>query len=177
LASTASQSQLPAQNNKPDAHPSAPSPLAHPSTSFNAPTPKPRSRRNIFPSSVSTQPEVRLQPPTPSSAGSQFTKIAKGLAREIEAEQSRWDIDVSSGNGAENSWRKANISKAKPERSPFGDIANQHTARRGSIKSPRVKMHLPDVTGLTSAVESPAKPTLKHYMYQDDDGPGESEGE
>lgn len=45
------------------------------------------------------------------------------------------------------------------------------TPRRSSIKSPRRKpnVQLPDVTGLTNAVESPDKPLQRHYAYRSDD--------
>lgn len=38
------------------------------------------------------------------------------------------------------------------------------------------KIHLPDITGLTSAVESPAKTGLQHYPYSTGDRPRDSEG-
>jgi hypothetical protein len=41
---------------------------------------------------------------------------------------------------------------------------------------PRGRVHLPDVTGLTSAVESPDKLGLKYYAYHEDT-PGEIEGD
>lgn len=51
------------------------------------PTPRPRKVH------MRTQPinsDNVLRPPTPSTGNSNFTRLAKGLAREIEAEQSRW---------------------------------------------------------------------------------------
>lgn len=149
---------------------------------YNAPTKvRHTTKRNIFPSYTSTQPEVRLLPPTPSTVGSKFTKMARGLAREleVEAEQSRWHS------------RAERSRTAAPERNPFSDIVNypsgsadairQPTPRRGAMKSqsgltPNGKVHLPDVTGLTSAVESPAKTGLQYYPCNTGDRPRESEG-
>jgi hypothetical protein len=51
------------------------------------PTPRPR---KIQPHLQVTEPNVALRPPTPSTANSHFTRLARGLAREIELEQSRW---------------------------------------------------------------------------------------
>ena len=49
------------------------------------PTPRPRKVRT-----QDVNLDTALRPPTPSTANSNFTRLAKGLAREIEAEQSRW---------------------------------------------------------------------------------------
>jgi hypothetical protein len=51
--------------------------------SFDIPTPR-RSR-----SHSKVHPQVTVQPPTPSNASSKFTKMAKGLAREIEGEREK----------------------------------------------------------------------------------------
>ena len=50
--------------------------------SFDIPTPRAKSHSKIHP-------QVNVQPPTPSNASSRFTKLAKGLAREIENERER----------------------------------------------------------------------------------------
>ena len=50
--------------------------------SFDIPTPRVKSHSKIHP-------QVNVQPPTPSNASSKFTKMAKGLAREIENERER----------------------------------------------------------------------------------------
>lgn len=150
------------------------------------PTPKPRSKRNPAP-----QPEVTVQPPTPSSAGSRFTKMARGLAKDIEAEQkSIWSEGIRSGAGADPLAQSTmRDHKAKPrgtavttDRNPFSDIGNAlNTGARMNVKerrsTPRTsKVHLPDVTGLTSAVASPAKTGLDHYGYEGDEEPREAEG-
>ncbi|KAG7088592.1 hypothetical protein E1B28_012567 [Marasmius oreades] len=123
-------------------------------------TPKPRTtkRTNILPTH-SSQPEVRLQPPTPSSSTSRFNKQARGLSKDIdtEAERSRTNHkrnDMPEGFGIPGSTKHFN------------------TNRNNSSKS---RIHLPDVTGLTNAVESPAKVMLNHYSYQPTDEPRENE--
>ena len=50
--------------------------------SFDIPTPRAKSRSKIHP-------QVNVQPPTPTDASSKFTRMAKGLAREIESERER----------------------------------------------------------------------------------------
>jgi len=50
--------------------------------SFDIPTPRAKSHSKMHP-------QVTVQPPTPSNASSKFTKMAKGLAREIESERER----------------------------------------------------------------------------------------
>ncbi|KAF7346150.1 AAA family ATPase [Mycena sanguinolenta] len=87
----------------------------------------------------------------PSPAASQFTKAAQGLARDLAEEQ---------------------------DRNPFSDIANRiepgDATRRSAHSKSRV--YLPDVTGLTSAVESPAKAGGGYNAYPTDDRPRDSEG-
>ncbi|KAJ7857636.1 hypothetical protein B0H14DRAFT_3108118 [Mycena olivaceomarginata] len=113
-----------------------PSPLTRPiDDSHNIPTPRPNRR--------STAP---VSPP------SQFTKAARGLARDLIEEQQ--------------------------DRNPFSDIANRVETSKGDAtrRSAHSKSHvyLPDVTGLTSAVESPAKPG-GYNGYPVDDRPRDSE--
>jgi hypothetical protein len=76
--------------------------------------------------------------------------MARGLTREIEAEAN---------------------SRRIPKRRPFGELGNWH--QEGLEK----RVALPDVTGLTDAVESPAKPEQpRHWRYEGGDGIKESEG-
>lgn len=173
-----------AQSNRSDSrnHHPAPSPLAHTSplpqsnanTSYsNAPTPRPAKRTNIFPTYTASpqqhQPQVRLQPPTPTSTSSKFSRMARGLAREIEEEQQ------------EHAEQSRPASAPAGDRNPFDTSSTslRHpTPRRASAmkqQTPRGKVYLPDVTGLTSAVESPAKLGSEYYPYRAD-GPRESEG-
>ena len=51
------------------------------------PTPRPR---KVLLRTQDVNSNNALHPPTPSTVPSNFTRIARGLAREIEAEQSRW---------------------------------------------------------------------------------------
>jgi len=59
--------------------------------SFDIPTPRAKPHSKMHP-------QVHVQPPTPSGASSKFTKMAKGLAKEIESErerlQNRFEEDV-----------------------------------------------------------------------------------
>lgn len=168
--------------------------------SMNAPTPKPKKRTTIFPSHAtspaSAQPQLRFQPPTPSDAGSQFSRMARGLTKEIQREQGQQaetraegsrNIPISNRNHGRDH-RNTSVSAPGTDRNPF-DIANasafvkQPTPRKASamkhhVQTPRGKVHLPDVTGLTSAVESPAKMGIEHdyYPYRADDSPREIEG-
>lgn len=152
----------------------APSPLRRDSTlpidEQDFPTPKPRNpkRSNLFTSYASPQqPEVRLQPPTPSTAASKFTKMAKGLTKEIDEE-------------AEKARRPRKSDRSVDQtREPV-----QLAPRRSSLKQPvhpvgltsKSKLCLPDVTGLTSAVESPMKGGVPHYSYNASREARESDG-
>ena len=51
------------------------------------PTPRPR---KVHLRTQDVNLDIALRPPTPSTGNSNFTRLARGLAREIEAEQSRW---------------------------------------------------------------------------------------
>ncbi|KIM72446.1 hypothetical protein PILCRDRAFT_829734 [Piloderma croceum F 1598] len=130
------------------------------------PTPKPPPKR----SSVH-QPEVIVQLPTPSTVGSKFTKMAKGLARDIEAEQRViWGLPSGMEIRKIIFWRKA---RGGVERNPFSDIGNTLSSdRRTTPRAPVV--HLPDVTGLTSAVASPAKNGMDYHAYEADKEPREA---
>ncbi|TFK38989.1 hypothetical protein BDQ12DRAFT_735193 [Crucibulum laeve] len=152
------------------------SPLIATNESMNMPTPRP-ARRNQSSSSVA-RPEVRLQPPTPSSTSSKFTRMARGIAKEIEAEQWHSDDQRRVYNRQEEGSRPASAPvSGSAERNPFHDAANHDTSnvvrptpRRALVKgTPRGKVHLPDVTGLTSAVESPAKLSTNYQSYRADD--------
>lgn len=136
------------------------------------PTPKPRSKRAY----VRPQPDVVIQPPTPSSTGSRFTKMARGLAKDIEAEQkSIWSEAVNKdrdtlAHSTVHERRGSDRNGPRIARNPFSDIGNSLGAD-ASVKdrkgTPRTsKIHLPDVTGLTSAVASPAKNGLIYYGYE-----------
>ncbi|THH14555.1 hypothetical protein EW146_g5788 [Bondarzewia mesenterica] len=124
------------------------------------PTPKPKKSR-IASSRPASGPEIALRPPTPSTANSRFTKLARGLAHELEIEQSRWHApDTNGGVFAQSTVR------VKPKPAP-GASRPPFVNARGTNKSGVVQ--LPDVTGLTSAVESPAKAGLRYLGYENDE--------
>jgi hypothetical protein len=149
-------------------------------------TPRPRARRGVSRPCISYQPEVRVHPPTPSFAGSEFTKLVKGLTSEIETQR-----EVEAANGERNyKYGNRQRSSKSPGRNPFYDIVNRthpvtpddmhrraHAPRRSSVKASRgrkILSHLPDVTGLTSAVASPARVALNCRVYH---GINEGDGE
>lgn len=64
------------------------------------------------------------------------------------------------------------------DRNPFTDIANRVETGDATHRSAHSKsrVYLPDVTGLTSAVESPAKAGGGYNAYPAEDRPRDSEG-
>ncbi|KAF8158574.1 hypothetical protein B0H34DRAFT_464811 [Crassisporium funariophilum] len=155
--------------------------------SMNMPTPRPMRRSNIFPSYASSpaQPEVRLQPATPSTAGSKFSRMARGINKELEATQNHLTAAQQRAADASAAATMARPASAPVERNPFHDIAYQFpdppssfrpTPRKGSMRDTSSrKVQLPDVTGLTNAVESPAKYGAEYYPYRADNRPRDSE--
>lgn len=85
---------------------------------------------------------------------SQFTKAARGPTRNLVEEHQQHD------------------------RNPFTDIANRVETGDATHRSAHSKsrVYLPDVTGLTSAVESPAKAGGGYNAYPAEDRPRDSEG-
>ncbi|KAH9058994.1 hypothetical protein EDB83DRAFT_2548255 [Lactarius deliciosus] len=114
------------------------------------PTPRPRKIKPHM------QPDNALRPPTPSTANSHFTRLARGLAREIEVEQSRWHAPV----------EIEGLSHVGPKESgpTLRTKAMPPNAFVGSSNAKQRLVQLPDVTGLTVAVESPAK-GQSHQSY------------
>lgn len=117
--------------------------------------------------------------------------MARGLAKSIEEEQrNTWSEAIKSGNPQAQSTvhERRGKSRAGPqpvqERNPFSDIGNALGSgaraavgvreRKGTPRAPKV--HLPDVTGLTSVVASPAKNGLGYYGYEAGDEPQAAEG-
>lgn len=131
------------------------------------------------------QPEVQVQPPTPGSSDSRFTKMAKGLARDIEAEQrSMWGAALREAEGEVSVMAQSTVRDRKKqpragasERNPFKDIGNSAagTAKARNATPRTTKVHLPDVTGLTSAVASPARPGVSRHGYEGDNGTKQAE--
>ncbi|KAF6747965.1 hypothetical protein DFP72DRAFT_972051 [Ephemerocybe angulata] len=99
-------------------------------------------------------PEVRLQPPTPSTASSKFTRMARGIVRDIA--DSRADDKLSSRRSSLDKQESVPIPAARPN------------VRKGIMKEQQSKsrIHLPDVTGLTAAVESPARLGKEFHAYK-----------
>lgn len=155
--------------------------------SINVPTPRPARRSNVLPSHASSpapsQPEVRLHPATPSSTGSKFTRMARGINKELEATQQ--ELNATSNARQTIPARPAS---APAERNPFHDTPPNQTARpiiatrnptprRSAMRdTTKSRIHLPDVTGLTNAVESPMKHGAQYYPYNANERPRESEG-
>ncbi|KDQ62237.1 hypothetical protein JAAARDRAFT_189583 [Jaapia argillacea MUCL 33604] len=157
--------------------PSAPTPR-RPSAAnvpdYDIPTPRPASKLRYAQETPSQQ---KPRTPTPSSAKSEFTKLARGLARELE--ESRWDAAQprpSPRQGApfidapvtQSTVHDRRHKSRAAERNPLRDIVNAPPVLPTPSKVNK-SLHLPDVTGLTSAVESPAKGGLRYYGYEDDE--------
>ncbi|KIP08976.1 hypothetical protein PHLGIDRAFT_126688 [Phlebiopsis gigantea 11061_1 CR5-6] len=137
------------------------------------PTPRSRNKGNVSFSyhqqSLSyAQPEVNVLPPTPPTAepASKFTKMARGLAQEIEYEQNREtarrDIPVvaqSTVRGERKSTKNVKI----PLRSVVSELHDRSVGSRTPHRSG--KIYLPDVTGLTSVIASPMKLGVEYKAY------------
>ena len=149
---------------------------AQASVSNHIPTPRPARKLNAFPSYASTpaQPEVHLHPATPSTNGSKFTRMARGINKELETTQQQLVSEQQ---------------QSLVDRNPFHDVANQSepvaatpsfrrpTPRKSSMRdTSRGKVYLPDVTALTNAVNSPARSGAEYYSYGTDIRPRDSEG-
>jgi hypothetical protein len=130
--------------------------------SFDIPTPRPKSHSRVHP-------HVNVQPPTPSNTSSKFTKMAKRLAKDIENErerlQNRIEEDAVPTPSREKSRSKGN--SALRSRFRLGAqffLVFAAMGRKGIVKpSPKSRVYLPDVTGLTSVVESPARVRLDYH--------------
>ena len=131
-----------------------------------------------------TEPEVQITPATPSlrqsrrqqqqaDESSKFTTMARGLAREIEAE-----TDAAMKRNARQAAGEATPRAAyhhstiparrhQPQRSPLKQMVVGEKSERMSFSATpfRKSVQLPDVTGLTSAVASPAKVDVEFYGY------------
>ncbi|KAL1950096.1 hypothetical protein VTO73DRAFT_5218 [Trametes versicolor] len=118
------------------------------------------------------EPEVNVQPATPSlrerDQSSKFTNLARGLAREIEEEADA----VLRGSPQHEATPRAyhhSTYASRPKRqarSPFQEKASERPERSGHFATPfKQRVHLPDVTGLTSAIASPSKIDVEFYGY------------
>ncbi len=163
-----------------------------------ASTPRPQRRINqslsYAQNSVShsrIEPEVNILPATPSVKRSQrerdesskFTNMARGLAREIEAEAEadaamKRHVRQSAPDATPKAYHHNTIAaKPKGYRSPFREKLNGRPDKMTHAATPFKKsVQLPDVTGLTSAIASPAKVDVEFYGYDPKDTT-EAEGE
>ncbi|CAK5269805.1 unnamed protein product [Mycena citricolor] len=122
-----------------------PSPLTRNVSESHNATPRPQRR----PATVAPSP----------SPQSQFTKAARGITRDLIEEQDQMN-----------------------ERNPFSDRSHHnengqahHTTSQHRGTTHKSRIYLPDVTGLTNAVESPAKAGGKYNAYSAVDRPRDSE--
>ncbi|PPQ73164.1 hypothetical protein CVT24_009101 [Panaeolus cyanescens] len=142
------------------------------------------------------QPEVRLHPATPSTGGgappSKFTRVARSSSAAQPAIARGTNGAAETGSLARQSgqnYRRASVKTVDPDPNPFGDLSyvdapaaphgvpvRNATPLKSSLKdSNRSRVYLPDVTGLTAAVESPAKPGVAYYSYKAESKARESE--
>lgn len=130
---------------------------------------------------VAVDPEVKIQPPTPGSSlnQSKFTRAARGVAQEIEAEQVRWKNALESTKPAQSTIRDGRAVKTQKARHPTDTAIHaldMNVDARMTLPARNIhkKVHLPDVTGLTSAVGTPLRVVSQFYRYdpQDDEGEG-----
>lgn len=147
------------------------------STNQNEITPRVEKKRTD--TYATPRPQVRLRPPTPtktsfvsqSQSQSQFTKLARGITREIQHAQRGEASKYAERNPFD---APAGHASAKPQQqTPARPSAMK---QRNPTTGPNLKgkVHLPDVTGLTSAVESPMKVGSEYYIYPG--SPRETEG-
>ncbi|KAH9849526.1 hypothetical protein C2E23DRAFT_737239 [Lenzites betulinus] len=115
------------------------------------------------------EPEVNLHPATPSlrERSSKFTNLARGLAREIEEEADAALRDHSQQEGTPKAYYRAtNTTKPKRQKSSLHGRTDDKSERTLHPTTPfKQRVHLPDVTGLTSAIASPAKVDVEFYGY------------
>jgi hypothetical protein len=76
--------------------------------------------------------------------------MANGLAKEIEREKEQL---------------KQSMSTKRPESSRSAPKNQLASDKRPPVKD-RSKLQLPDVTGITNAIESPARATAEYYAYR-----------
>ena len=113
-------------------------------------TPKPsRTGNRIDP--LNESPAVHLHQPTSSLAASTLTKVTWGLAEDIGANA----VPCKQGKSTCNKQR----------------LISDH-----EVYAEQSRVELPDVTGLTSAVESPARGDQKKVQFSDTAAPSEGKG-
>ncbi|KAJ3784799.1 hypothetical protein GGU10DRAFT_19536 [Lentinula aff. detonsa] len=150
-------------------------------------TPKARQATKRTNNHSTPHPEVRLQPPTPSSSASKFAQKARVLTRELDAEAERARAAQSRNRSFGDSlYANAEYPSISQDLLPAtGAPSPKKTLTSQKMNTSRLfqgynlshsKLHLPDVTGLTNAVDSPAKGALSnHYPYRSSNEPREVE--
>ncbi|KAI8986243.1 hypothetical protein BD414DRAFT_578325 [Trametes punicea] len=120
------------------------------------------------------EPKVQVQPATPSfkerEQSSKFTNLARGLAREIGDEADAVLREKARQQPPPKAYHHSTVAaKAKRQKSPLREMANDKPMKPMRSLHPgtpfKQRVHLPDVTGLTSAVASPAKVDVEFYGY------------
>ena len=160
-----------------------------PTSSSNLPGHTPHSQRRVNQSlsyaqnsiSQHLEPEVNILPATPSlkqslrdrDESSKFTAMARGLAKEIEAEADavlKHNVRQAA-DATPRAYHHSTIqNKARRQRSPLRDMVNEKPPRMPYAATPFKKsVQLPDVTGLTSAITSPSKVEVEFYGYDPKD--------
>ncbi|KAI0775518.1 hypothetical protein BD413DRAFT_470828 [Trametes elegans] len=113
-------------------------------------------------------PEFNVHPATPSmNQSSKFTNMARGIAREIEEEADAVMRNNVRPDSTPRPYHHSTIAaKPKRQRSPLREMMNEKPDRSLHPATPfKQRVHLPDVTGLTSAIASPAKVDVEFYGY------------
>ncbi|KAL0960815.1 hypothetical protein HGRIS_005834 [Hohenbuehelia grisea] len=146
-------------------------PSAAPAHSYHneAPTSKPTAVKSSVVSHISSpgDPLNRDHANT-----SKFSRLARGLAQEIDGHI-----------GAERQRARAPVPKPPiiHVQSASEDCLHRYARPKETpvpprpTRNPRTPLHLPDVTGLTVAVDSPARPDVFYYAYKGDNKPREVE--
>ncbi|KAG1749342.1 hypothetical protein EDB19DRAFT_1904857 [Suillus lakei] len=128
-----------------------------------------------------SQPQVNVQPPTPSASSSKFTRMARGLVKDVHEAQAEdaalfqnqsQTTTTTATRAAPAGSRRVSMKHHDALKQPLHDIVD-HSAidvnveisqtSRTLRKASRGRVNLPDLTGLTSAVVSPAKANLERY--------------
>lgn len=124
------------------------------------------------------EPEVNVLPPTPPGVEntSKFSRMARGLAKEIDVEQERiWQHDERPPTFAQSTLKdkKKTDNNCVPLRSVVSELKDPVKVYAGggvksvSTRTPvKGKVYLPDMTGLTSVVASPAKFGSEYLGYE-----------
>ncbi|KAG2340139.1 hypothetical protein BDR05DRAFT_1061696 [Suillus weaverae] len=126
-----------------------------------------------------SQPHINVQPPTPSASSSKFTRMARGLAKDVHEAQAEdaalfqnQSQTTTTPRAAPGGSRRASMKHHDALKQPLHDVVDDSAVdvnveiaqtSRSFRKANRGRVNLPDLTGLTSAVVSPAKANLERY--------------